>query len=321
MISRYGSASVHWEGQTTPTLAMALMLIALVFATTTGCSVRKYAAKQMGNVLAESGTVYASDNDIELVGEALPFGLKTMESVLSEVPDHRGLLVATASGFAQYAYVYVDSVAFELEETNPRRARELRKRAKRLYLRGRDYALRALDLQQPDFKAMLRQDVQSALAAFKPENVPELYWAAVAWSAAIATDKQDMELLADLDLIEPMIQRSLELDESFDYGAIHQFMVSFEGGRSAAQGGSVERAREHFVRAMELAEGKKVGPLVSLAETVSVSMQNRKEFQQLLKQALVFDVDSVPEYRLANLIAQRRARVLLSRIDDFFIGD
>jgi hypothetical protein len=50
-----------------------------------------------------------------------------------------------------------------------------------------------------------------------------------------------------------------------------------------------------------------------------VGLQNRQEFVALLRQALAFDVDTAREHRLANLIAQRRAAVLLSRIDDFFI--
>ncbi|MFQ6021392.1 MAG: TRAP transporter TatT component family protein [Acidiferrobacterales bacterium] len=298
-----------------------VVFLVFVLVMTSGCSVRKFAANRVGNVLAETGTVYASDDDIELIGDALPFGLKTMEGLLTEVPDHHGLLVAAASGFTQYAYAYVDFQAFELEETDRRRARELRQRAKRLYLRGRDYALRALDLREPDLVEKLRQDPTSALARFKPKHVPELYWAAVSWSAAISADKQDMDLVADLNLIGPLIQRCLELDESFNQGAIHQFLIAFEGGRSSAQGGSVEKAREHFQRAMELANDQQVSPLVSLAESVSVQMQNRREFKTLLQQALGFNADKAPEYRLANLIAQRRAQVLMFRIDDFFIGE
>jgi predicted anti-sigma-YlaC factor YlaD len=72
---------------------------------------------------------------------------------------------------------------------------------------------------------------------------------------------------------------------------------------------------------MKLARGQQVSPLVSLAEGVSVSEQNRKEFETLLRQALSFDVETAPSYRMANLVAQRRARLLLSRIDDLFIGN
>jgi predicted anti-sigma-YlaC factor YlaD len=298
-----------------------LLLVALLaIASTSGCSVRKFAATRVANVLAESGTTYASDNDPDLVGDALPFGLKTMEGLLEEIPDHRALLIATASGFTQYSYAYVDLLAFEVNSTDWRRARELRQRAKRLYVRGRDYALRALALREPEFGEKVRKDPKVALTQLKVQDVAPLYWATVSWSAAIAAGKQDMDLVADLHLIESMINRCLELDESFDQGAIHQFMISFEGGRSDAQGGSVRKARTHFERAMQLAHGQQVSPLVTFAETVSVRLQDRKQFQEFLQQALAFDVNQAPQHRLANLIAQRRARILLSRINDLFIG-
>jgi predicted anti-sigma-YlaC factor YlaD len=297
------------------------LLVLCVVLAAGGCSVRKFAAKRVANVLAEGGSVYASDNDPDLVGEALPFGLKTMEGLLLEIPEHRGLLIATASGFTQYAYAYVDLPAFEIEDENRRHARALRLRAKRLYLRSRDYAFRALALREPRFGEKLRDNPKTALTPLKTEDVAPLYWATVSWSAAIAADKRDMDLIADLNLIGPMINRCLELDEDFDQGAIHQFMISYEGGRSSAQGGSVERARKHFERAMALGRGQQVGPLVAFAETVSVRLQDRKEFTQLLREALDFDVNKAPEYRLANLIAQRRAQALLSRVDDYFIGN
>lgn len=299
---------------------VSLLVLCLLFAAA-GCSVRKFAAKRVANVLAEGGSVYASDDDPDLVGEALPFGLKTMESLLLEIPEHRRLLVAAASGFAQYAYAYVALPALEIEDSDRRRARALRLRAKRLYIRGRDYALRALTLGETRFGEKLRDDPKAALAPLKTEDVAALYWATVSWSAAIAADKRDMDLIADLNLIGPMINRCLELDEDFDQGAIHQFMISYEGGRSSAQGGSVERARKHFERAMALGRGQQVGPLVAFAETVSVRLQDRREFTQLLQEALAFDVNKAPEHRLANLIAQRRAQVLLSRVDDYFIGN
>jgi predicted anti-sigma-YlaC factor YlaD len=302
-------------------LSFISVLTILSLLLTTGCSAKKFVAKRAGNVFANSGTVYASDNDVELVGSAIPFGLKTMESLLAEVPEHHELLIATARGFTQYAYAYVALPAFEAEESDRRRSRELRKRAKRLYIRGRDYAVRALELNYPGFVANLRQDAHAMLASLKAKHVPELYWAAVSWSAAISMDKQDMDLVADLHLIEPMIRRCLALDDEFDNGAIHDFMITFEASRSRAQGGSAEEARRHFERAMALADGQRIAPLVSLAESVSVRAQDRKEFRALLQQALSFDVDSAPDHRLANLIAQKRAELLMSRVDDLFIGE
>jgi predicted anti-sigma-YlaC factor YlaD len=70
---------------------------------------------------------------------------------------------------------------------------------------------------------------------------------------------------------------------------------------------------------MALSKGSLAGPLVSLAESVCIAKQDRKEFQALLEQALAVDVNAKPEYRLANLVMQRRARWLLSRIDELFL--
>ena len=284
-----------------------------------GCSIKQVAISKLGDTLAEGSSVYASDDDIELVGDALPFTLKTVEGLLVEVPEHKGLLLTAASGFTQYSYVYADLKALELETSNPARAAEQKLRAKRLYLRGWKYALRAIELTREDFVAGLRQDPETTLSVFSKENIPELYWLSLSWTAAIASDKSDMDLVADLNLIDPIMRRCLELDESYDQGALHEFMISYQGGRSPLQGGGAALAREHYARAVELSGTIRVGSKVSLAESVSAGEQNRPEFERLLKQVLDFDVDSYLPARLANLVAQKRARLLLSRSDSLFL--
>jgi len=285
------------------------------------CAVKRLAISKLGDTLSESGSVYASDDDIDLIGAALPFSLKTIEGLLVEVPEHEGLLLTAASGFTQYSYLYVDFEALEIEQLQPQQAYELRQRAKKLYLRGRNYALRSVALKQENFMTGLRQNPDSTLSVFSKEDIPTLYWLALSWAAAISSDKSDMDMVADLNLIEPIVQKCLELDESFDDGALHEFMIAYQGGRSALQGGGTPQARQHFNRAMELAGNTRITPLVSLAESVSISEQNRDEFEYLLIRALDFDVDTHVQTRLANLVAQRRARLLLSRTESFFLED
>jgi predicted anti-sigma-YlaC factor YlaD len=297
------------------------ILILGCFLSLQGCAIKQLAISKLGDTLAQSGSVYASDNDIELVGQALPFSLKTIEGLLAEVPEHEGLLLTAASGFTQYSYVYVDFEALDIEQNQPLKAKELRQRAKNLYLRGRDYALRTVELKRENFISGLRQDPDLTLSFFSKQDIPALYWLSLSWAAAIAADKTDMEMVADLNLIEPIIRKCLELDESYDQGALHEFMISYQGGRSPLQGGGTDLARLHFARAEELSGNIRITPLVSLAESVSISEQNRVEFEQLLNQALSFNADSHLPTRLANLVAQRRARLLLTRTDTFFLED
>ena len=115
------------------------------------------------------------------------------------------------------------------------------------------------------------------------------------------------------------MRRALALDEGFESGSIHDFFISFEGGRPESAGGSVATARKHLARALELSSGNRAAPYLSFAQSVSVAAQNRKEFETLLNQALAVNVDKVPAHRLANLVAQKRARWLLSRADELFI--
>ena len=287
----------------------------------TGCSVKRLAVRTLGNALAGGADVYATDDDPELVAGALPFALKTIEALLAQDPENRQLLLAAASGFTQYAYAFVQQEADFVEESDLERATALRERARRLYARALGYGWRALEVDFPGLRARMQREPAAAareLGGLRREHVPLLYWTASPWAAAIALAVDDAEMSADLAVVEAMMRRALELDEAWDLGALHDFFLAYEGSR-ASVGGSLEKAREHFDRAMALAHGRRVGPLVSLAETVAVGTQDRAQFQSLLAEALAFDPGAAPPQRLANEIAQRRARWLLAHIDELFI--
>jgi predicted anti-sigma-YlaC factor YlaD len=277
------------------------------------------AVNRLGDALAGGGTTFASDDDPELVKAAVPFSLKLMESLLAENPRHKGLLFATASGFTQYAYAFVQQDADEMEDKDLAAATAMRARARKLYLRARDYGLRGLETRHGGFEKALRANPRTAAQGAGAADVPLLYWTAVSWAAAIGVAKDNPDLIADLPIVEALVDRALELNEAYDHGAIHAFLVSYEMSRQGAGGKAQERARKHFERAQELCGGLQAGPLVALAEGVSVQDQNLKEFKELLARALAIDVNAKPEWRLVNLVMQRRARWLLSRTDELFL--
>jgi predicted anti-sigma-YlaC factor YlaD len=285
-----------------------------------GCTSLKHTAvDSLGDALAAGGTTFAADDDPQLIATAVPFSLKLMESLLAERPQHRGLLLAAASGFTQYAFAFVQQDADELAERDFAAGTALKLRARRLYLRARDYGLRGLDVAHAGFSRELRTDARRAVRTATKSDVPLLYWTAAAWGSAIALGKDDPDLLADQGLIEALIDRARELDADFDHGAIHSFLISYEMVRPGGAGDPAERARQHCDRALALSSHQQVGPLVSLAESVALPRQNRAEFESLLRRAVAFDADARPEFRLVNLVMQRRARWLLSRLDDLFV--
>lgn len=299
--------------------AIGLLLMAVLVAGTQACSIRRWAAGKLGDVLASGGTTYASDDDPELVGDALPFALKTIEGLLETTPRHKGLLLAAASGFTQYAYVYLQTEADYVEEADLALATHLRDRAMGLYRRAFEYGMRGLEVDHPGIRQALGDDERVALAGMKKDDVPMQYWTSAAWSLAISLDKTDAKMAVNLPLAENLMHRALELDPSYGDGVIHDYYISYEGGRAGAAGGSIDRAREELAKSLALAKGRRAAPYLAFAESVSVGKQDRKEFTDLLDAALAVDPDAAPEYRLANVVAQRRARWLLSRIDALFV--
>ncbi|UCH72744.1 MAG: hypothetical protein JSU82_10170 [Rhodospirillales bacterium] len=292
--------------------ALILAITGLLMA---GCSVKQIAANAFGDALSDGGDVWMSDNDPELIKEAIPFGLKTNESLLEISPEHLGLLEATAQGFAAYAFLLKED-ADRIEAVDLQQARRLRLRSSKLFIRGRDYALRGLEVRHPGFAEGLREARDVTLAKTDEGDSDLLYWAGASWAGALSVAKDNLVLVAEFPTAGALVQRVLELDPGYGEGAAHEFFISYEAGRP---GGSLEAARAHFERAVALSGGERASVYVALAESVSVAEQDVGEFRELLDQARAIDPDEMPESRLLNIIAQERADWLETQIPDLFL--
>ncbi len=292
--------------------AVALLAVAAL----TGCSLRSMAVNAVMPALANPA-VYLSEEDPEVVRDALPFLLKTIESILDSDPERQDALLFANTGFLLYASAFLQADAEIAEWDDYELAAELNGRAQRMFLRARDYGLRNVELDHPGIAARLRDDPATAAAVFDEEDVESLYYLGGAWLLAISLGLDRPALVADLPAARALLDRALTLDEDYERGALHSAFVTLESV-GEAMGGSNARAREHFARAVELSDGLDAGPYLALATGVAIAEENREEFRELLETAIAIDPDEEPSNRLLNLIAQKRARVLLDHIDDLF---
>jgi len=295
------------------------LLLVCVASSLTGCGlIKRKAVGMVASTLASSGDVFTRDDDLELVGQAIPFGLKLYESLLDSSPKNKDLLIATCSNFTQYGVAYLETEALVLGETNHHdEVARLNARALKLYLRAKGYCLRAMEVRFPGVTDRLLKDPAAALKPATKGDVPLLYWMAASWGSAIALGIDKPELVIDLPVVRALADRAMALDETWSKGALHEMFISLDS-QPDALGGSVERARAHFAKAVELQKGASPGPYVSLAVGVAVPAQDRAEFETLLKQALAIDPEKDPSTRLVTLVQQRRAQALLDHIDTMF---
>lgn len=294
-----------------------MLLAAVVGLASSGCSLRSMAVNAIVPTLANPD-VYLSEEDPQLVREALPFLLKTIESILDSEPDQDQALVFACTGFTLYgnAFLQVDAETAEWEGDYERSAVQ-RDRTWRVFVRARDYCLRSLELKYDDLGMRLRDDPVAALADTDVEDVDVLYLLGAAWGLAISNALDQPALIGDLPTVRALFGRALELDEGYDRGSLHAALIVLEA-LPPELGGSPERARAHLERAVELSGGLSAGPYVTFAAGVSVPEENRAEFEELLNTALAVDPDEDTSFRLLNLISQRRARSLLDQVDDLF---
>jgi predicted anti-sigma-YlaC factor YlaD len=129
--------------------------------------------------------------------------------------------------------------------------------------------------------------------------------------------KNEPALLARLPEVEALLDRAVTLDEAWNAGALHEFKITWAAARHA--GGEREDMRRHYERALSLSQGRRASLHVAYAEATAVPNQDRVAFMALLEKALSIDPDADPSHRLLNVIAQRRARWLLERIDELFL--
>ena len=281
-----------------------------------GCSPKKMGISRMADALTSTASAFTRDNDPEFVRQAAPSTLKMVEMLLEESPSHAGLLMAACSGFTQYAYAFLQSDADAADPASAA-AKELKARGAAMYDRARGYCVRALELRHAGLGRAVQGDAKTALASMSAADVPALYWTGVAWGGALTLAENPFARIGEIATVRALFSRALQLDDTWDGGAIHEAMIAVES-LPVLLGGSPARAKEHFDRAVALSNGQSAFAYVAMATGVAQPARDKREFERLLTAAIAIDVSKRPSLRLANLIAQRRARFLLSQMNRLF---
>lgn len=283
----------------------------------TACSPATLGMNRMAAALSDTAAAYARDDDLEFVRTGAPATLKMVEMMLDNQPRHAGLLLTACSGFAQYAYAFLQVDGEILAPTDARESAALRQRATRMYRRARGYCQRELGTRHASLHAALEKEPGRAAELVEHTaraDVPALFWTAATWAGELSLAENQLFRLGELAIIRALLARALALDEGWGEGTLHEAMIAIEG-LPAVAGGSPARAREHFTRAVALSGGNSAFAYVALASSVAAPAKDKAEFERALKQALAVELDRKPALRLANMVAQKRARFLLANAD------
>ena len=244
-------------------------------------------------------------SDLKLIREGMPSYLMLIDGMVEALPDNKQLLITAAQSYASYSSAFIQDENKEYAST--------------LYAKAKEYALRALE--QNGFKNPLSRpfdDFETGLQKTGAGDVPYLFWAASCWGSWISLNMRSMEAMAELPRVEAMMKRVLVLDETFYYGGAHIFMGVLEASKPRIAGGDLNRARDHFLKAIALGNGSFLMAKVYYANYYAKKAFDRELYISTLENVLEIPVAIVPELTLLNTVAHTKAKKMLDEVDEYF---
>jgi hypothetical protein len=318
--------------------------LACLLAVLAGCpsTIQHMAAGTTAQILVKAQPSLQMESDYELAARAVPGALKTIEGfyVADEQPALREILT---EGYCQYATAFVEDewevakFAQKLDEVDYQN-----ERASKMFTRCMNYAM--MDLPAGFGKDLFGTPEQATkrINSIGLSHRTPLMWAGVGLGGMINHNLTRVEMLSYLPVVKTILERVVAIDTA-QRGQIdgtkkvpcdasctvhlalpHIALGMVYSAASAQFGGDANRATEEFNTALRITadaqhpDGRMLLARVLLGYRVGIMTNNRKLFHDELSKVLETDPAIWPEQRLANEVAQRRARRYLSHEKDLF---
>ena len=263
--------------------------------------------------------VLEQEADVELARQSTAPMVITMAVFSQGNPTHNETAALLAKAYGQYAYGFFEEDMLRYKDDDDIAYSTAKKRAARYYHLGKNYGLAALRKDRKFRNSVVGpvSDFEAALDSFGKKQVPLLFWTAFCWAGELNLKRDDITAVAYLPKVTAMIERVKELDRSYMYASPLAFRAVLAASRPAMLGGSPTKAKQYFEEALELAPNYFMTKVL-YAQYYAVQVQDKDLFVSTLNEVLASNVEALPEQRLVNQLAIRRAELLLKQKNDLF---
>jgi len=271
-----------------------------------GCSLAELTVKASMPMIEGGMLAINRETDLQLAEAAMPANIELMEGMIINAPNHTELRNYIAQAYYGYAYGFI-------EDNNPQRAAKF-------YRRGLNHAL--YNLQQSGLtQKILSGDLQTLLLTLNSldeDEITALFWAASNWAKWINHNRHQTQAIADLPKAAMIMQRVIEIDETFYMAGPHIFFGIYHGSRSPLLGGNFSLSEEHFQKARQLNDNQLLIVDLLQAEYLDRQKFDKTLFHQRLTKIINTPSSTNTDITLINNIAKRKARLLLQKESEWF---
>lgn len=291
-----------------------------------GCVSRQMTVRAVTDIVDDGMSAYEKDDDLDFLEKAFPAHIKLLEALLANDPKNIKLLVLLSRSYASYAFIFFDG-RIEAAQLSTDRSDAARVRATALtdtaagyYRKGAEYALRALEIRNPN-AARLLSTISTADAFIRQigtPDLPALFWYGFNLSGDINLKRDSIGAIAGAYRVEKAMQRALEIDESYFHGVAHLVLFGYYAMRSPHAGGHPELALQHYQRIKQMHGDSFMLADLYYARYYLYQRQERPEFMAVL-QGILDEPSQDENFQLFNRVAKDRARIYIDAADDLFI--
>lgn len=295
--------------------AAALAIAGALSAGSTGCIKTMLLEGQIEST-REASTAIDTLQDYEAAQTIAFAGIAQFEGMHYLAPDNTDALFMLTKGWGASTFGFIEDSMEQAEDAEGIEAPLYlyhQARARAGYDRALYYGVTLLETKHEGFKEATKND-QTIRAWLKQFDDPEedtenLFWTAYAWMSKTNAVKEDPAVVADLFIGVAIMERAVELDENYMFGSGHTALGAYHARSPMAE---LDEAKKHFEKAMAIGKGKFLMTKVQYAAKYHCVKGDQASYERLLREVLQAG-DVMPEARLTNAIAKRRAKRYLGR--------
>ena len=283
-----------------------------------GCSMKKMTTRTIGKVATDGMVAVESEQDIEFAKESIPALIKTLEVLRYGDKKDRMTLVLLAKAYGTYTFGFMEERILAHPEGSKEYDDALAT-AELFYRRGKEYGIAALlnaGGMRKAFKAPF-PEFKRAIGGLGKKFTPALFWTAFNWANWMNLNRDDPHALVNLPKVQAMVDRVIELDPDFYYGSAHALKGIMAISRPKMLGGDPALAKSELDEAMRVAPGYLMTKVL-FAQYYARGTNDPTLFRRSLNEVIAANPAELPDQRMANELAKRRAKLLLKREKKLF---
>ena len=312
LISIFHADTLH------PIMRKFIIILLVALLSQVGCGAKKVTTNIIGKIGTKGMVAAEVEVDVDLARQSTPSLIKVLEVLSYGNPHDRDTLVLLSKGYGQYAFGFYEEDLLAASKSDEGR-KKIAWKTELFYERGKDFGIRAIQTFGPMKKAMNAPfpEFKKALARLGNKSVPALFWTAFSWAGWLNLNADDPSAIIALPKIEALAHRAIELDDDFYFGSAHALLAVLQSSRPAMLGGSDAIAKEEFAKAFAIAPNYLMSKVL-FAQYYCRRINDPHFFESTLNDIIFSDPSLLPNARLANELAIRRAKLLLGKKGELF---